>query len=207
MAVAAERPTLVRRAILLESAIITYNLAEGVISVIAGLLAGSVVLVGFGLDSAIEVSAAVVVVFHLSRSREEEQPQWERRVAVFVGLTLLVLAAYVTGRAVFSLVTRSEPAESWLGIAITGMSLVVMPLVSGMQRRLAERINSLALAADAKETLVCTYLSATALAGLALNALFGWWWADPIASLVMVYFIVREGWEIFTTRELICIDD
>ena len=208
MAVSAgERPSLVRRAILLESSIITYNAAEGVISVIAGLIAGSVVLIGFGLDSAIEVSAAVVVLFHLTRSREEEQPGWERRVAVFVGLTLLLLAAYVTGRSIYSLLTASKPSESWLGVGITGASLVIMPFVSRMQRRLAERINSLALAADAKETLVCTYLSATALAGLGLNALFGWWWADPVASLVMVYFIVREGWEIFTTRELICVDD
>lgn len=202
-----DRPALVRRAILLESAIITYNLAEGVLSVVAGVLAGSVVLVGFGLDSAIEVSAAVVVVFHLTRSRDDEQPQWERRVAVFVGITLLGLAAYVAGRSVYSLVTESEPSESWIGIGITGASLVVMPVVSRMQRRLAERINSLALAADARETLVCTYLSATALAGLALNAFLGWWWADPLASLVMVFFIVREGWEIFSTRELICIDE
>ncbi len=203
----AARPALVRRAILLESAIISYNVIEGVLSVIAGLIAGSVVLVGFGLDSAIEVSAAVVVLFHLSRSRDEESPLWERRVAVFVGLTLLVLAAYVTGRAIYSLATQSEPSESWLGVGITGASLVVMPFVSMWQRRYAERINSLALAADAKETLVCTYLSAVALAGLAINALFGWWWADPVASLVMALFIVREGWEVFTTRELVCIDD
>ena len=110
---------------MLESAIITYNLAEGVVSIVAGLLAGSVVLVGFGLDSAIEVSAAVAVVFHLTRSRKEEQPEWERRVAVFVGLTLLLLAAYVAGRAIYSLATQSEPAESWLGIGITATSLVV----------------------------------------------------------------------------------
>ena len=206
-AAASARAPLVRRAIILESAIITYNLAEGVLAVAAGWIAGSVVLVGFGLDSAIEVSAAVVVLFHLTRSRETEQPAWERRVAVFVGLTLLLLAAYVAGRSVYSLATASKPAESWLGIGITGASLIVMPFVSRMQSRLALRINSLALAADAKETLVCTYLSATALAGLGLNALFGWWWADPVASLVMVYFIVREGWEIFTTRELICVDD
>jgi cation diffusion facilitator family transporter len=197
----------VRRAILLESAIITYNVAEGVLSVTAGVLAGSVVLVAFGLDSAIEVSAAVVVLFHLRQSREEEQPQWERRVAVFVGLTLLLLAAYVTLRAVYSLATQSEPAESWLGVGITGASLLVMPLVSRWQRRYAERINSLALAADAKETLVCTYLSAVALAGLGINAVLGWWWADPVTSLVMVVLIVREGWEVFTTRELVCIDD
>ena len=207
MAFPLERPSLVRRAILLESSIITYNLAEGVISVVAGLIASSVVLVGFGLDSAIEVSAAVVVVFHLMRTREEEQPQWERRVAVFVGLTLLALAAYVAVRSVYALATESKPSESWSGIGITSASLLVMPFVSRMQRRLAERINSIALAADAKETLVCTYLSAVALGGLALNAVFGWWWADPVASLVMVFFIVREGWEIFSTRELICVDD
>lgn len=207
MALSLERPPLVRRAILLESAIITYNLAEGVISVVAGLIASSVVLVGFGLDSAIEVSAAVVVVFHLTRTREEEQPEWERRVAVFVGLTLLALAAYVAVRSLYALATESRPSESWIGIGITSASLLVMPLVSRMQRRLAERINSIALAADAKETLVCTYLSAVALGGLALNAVFGWWWADPVASLVMVFFIVREGWEIVSTRELICVDD
>jgi divalent metal cation (Fe/Co/Zn/Cd) transporter len=190
----AARPALVRRAILLESAVISYNVVEGVLSVIAGLIAGSVVLVGFGLDSAIEVSAAVVVLFHLSRSRDEESPLWERRVAVFVGLTLLVLAAYVTGRAIYSLATQSEPSESWLGVGITGASLVVMPFVSMWQRRYAERINSLALAADAKETLVCTYLSAVALAGLGINALFGWWWADPVASLVMCCSLfARDG--------------
>lgn len=206
-AVTLTRATLVRRAILLESAIITYNLVEGVISVAAGLLAQSIVLVGFGLDSAIEVSAALVVLYHLRRSREEEQPAWERRVAVFVGLTLIALAIYVVGRSVFSLVNGIRPAESWVGIGVTAASLVIMPIVSRMQRRYAERINSLALAADAKETLVCTYLSATALGGLALNAFFGWWWADPVASLVMVWFIVREGWEIFSTRELICVED
>lgn len=155
MTLSLERSPLVRRAILLESSIITYNLAEGVISVVAGLIASSVVLVGFGLDSAIEVSAAVVV-FHLMRTREAEQPDWERRVAVFVGLTLLALAVYVATRSVYALATESKPSESWVGVGITATSLVVMPFVSRMQRRLAERIKSIALAADAKETLVCT---------------------------------------------------
>jgi len=205
-AFAAPRAALVRRAILLESSIITYNLVEGVVSVVVGILAGSVALVGFGFDSAIEVSAAVVVVFHLARSREDSQPEWERRVAVFVGLTLMALAVYVAGRSIYSLVAEERPSESWFGVGITATSLVVMPFVSRMQRRLAERIDSLALAADARETLVCTYLSATALAGLGLNALFGWWWADPVASLLMVAFIVREGWEVFSTRELVCVD-
>jgi divalent metal cation (Fe/Co/Zn/Cd) transporter len=204
---AQQRPALVRRAILIESAIITYNLAEGIISVVAGIIAGSVVLVGFGLDSAIEVSAALVVVYHLTRSREEEQPVWERGVARFVGLTLLAIAVYVVGRAVFNLVTEARPEESYVGIAVTGASLIVMPLVSRLQLSYAKRINSMALAADSRETLVCTYLSAAALLGLGANAILGWWWADPLAALVVAVLVAREGWEVFSHAELICVDD
>src|SRR6266545_3795729 len=200
------RSFLVRRAMLLEAAIIAYNLAEGVRSVVAGIIAGSVVLVGFGLDSAIEVSAGLVVLFHLSRSGEEEQPRWERGVAAFVGFTLIVVAAYVLGRCVYDLATASKPSESYLGIGITFASLVVMPVVSRLQRDFASRIKSIALMADSRETLVCTYLSAAALLGLAANAVLGWWWADPVAGLVLVFFIAREGWEIFHHRELICVD-
>lgn len=200
------RRTLVRRAMLLEATIITYNVAEGVISIVAGLMAGSVVLVAFGLDSAIEVSAAVVVLYHLARSQEEAQPAWERSVAKFVGLTLLLVAAYVLVRSTYVLATGTEPEESYLGIAITGLSVIVMPTVSRLQRMLADRIRSEALAADAKETLVCTYLSVAALIGLAANAAFGWWWADPVSGLALVFLIAREGWEIFRNRELLCVD-
>ena len=200
------RRSLVRRAMLLESAIISYNIAEGVISIIAGIVAGSVVLVGFGLDSAIEVSAALVVLFHLSRSGEEVQPAWEQRVAQFVGLTLLLVAAYVLGRSIYNLLTESRPEESYIGIGVTAASLVIMPLVSRMQFRYTMKINSIALRADSRETLVCTYLSAATLLGLGANALLGWWWADPVAGLVLVFFIAREGREIFKNRELICVD-
>jgi divalent metal cation (Fe/Co/Zn/Cd) transporter len=202
-----ERRRLVRRAILLEASIVTYNIAEGIISIVAGILAGSVVLVGFGLDSAIEVSAGVVVMWHLSRSGKEEQPEWERRVAVFVGMTLLAVALYVLGRAAYSLATESKPSESYLGIGITLASVIVMPVVSRLQRDLAGQINSIALAADSRETLVCTYLSVATLLGLAANALYGWWWADPVAGIVLVYFIAREGLEIVRNKELICVDD
>jgi divalent metal cation (Fe/Co/Zn/Cd) transporter len=204
---ATARRSLVRQAIGLEAAIITYNIAEGVIAILAGVVAGSVVLVGFGLDSAIEVSAALVVVWHLSRSGEEEQPVWEQRVAQFVGMTLMLLAAYVFARAVYTLATESRPDESLVGIGLTIASVIVMPIVSRLQYRYALRINSLALAADSKETLVCTYLSVVTLIGLAANALFGWWWADPVAALALVYFIAKEGREVFTNRELICVDD
>jgi divalent metal cation (Fe/Co/Zn/Cd) transporter len=200
------RTGLVRRAMQLESGIITYNLLEGAIAVVAGLIAGSVALVGFGLDSAIEVSASVVVLVHLWQNSQEEGSPWERRVAVFVGFTLMALAAYVTARAIHDLTTESRPDESTVGIALAAASLVVMPVVSRLQHSLAQRINSLALEADSRETLVCSGLSAALLLGLGANALFGWWWADPLAALVMVVFIAREGWTVFRTRELICFD-
>lgn len=201
-----ERRALVRRAMLLETTIIAYNLLEGIISIVAGVMAGSVVLVGFGLDSAIEVSAAVVVLYHLGRSGDEVMPEWERNVARFVGGTLLLVAAYVAIRSVFNLVTESRPEESYLGIGITSASLLIMPIVSRLQHRYAQKIQSIALEADSRETLVCTYLSAAALLGLGANALFGWWWADPVAGLALVFFIGREGWEIFRNQELICVD-
>ena len=192
---------------LLEAGIITYNLLEGFIAVVAGIIAGSVALVGFGLDSAIEVSASVVVLVHLWKNSQEEGSPWERRVAVSVGLTLMALAVYVTARAVYDLATESRPDESIAGIVLAAASLVVMPIVSRQQHSYAQKINSLALEADSRETLVCSGLSAALLIGLGANALFGWWWADPIAALVMVVFIAREGWTVFRTRELICFDD
>lgn len=200
------RHALVRRAMLLEAAIITYNVVEGILSVAAGIVAGSIVLVGFGLDSAIEVSAALVVLWHLSRSGDEKQPAWEGKVARFVGFTLLLVASYVLVRSVYSLATQAEPEESPLGIGITMASIVIMPFASRFQHRFAARIGSAALEADSKETLVCTYLSVAALVGLGANALFGWWWADPVAALALVFLIAREGWEIFSNRELICVD-
>jgi len=200
------RRILVRRAMALESAIILYNIAEGGISVVAGLFAGSVVLVGFGLDSAIEVSAGIVVLWHLSRSGDEQQPDWEQRVAVFVGCSLIAVALYVLGRAVYDLAAQSKPSQSFVGIGVTLASVVVMPSVSRLQKSFAGKINSIALAADSRETLVCTYLSAAALLGLGLNALFGWWWADPLAGLVLVFLIAREGLEIVRNRELLCVD-
>jgi cation diffusion facilitator family transporter len=200
------RSHLVKRAMLLQAAVITYNLLEGVIAVIAGLIAGSAALVGFGLDSAIEVSASVAVLTHLWHSRDEEALEWEKRVAVFVGITLMALALYIAVRAVSNLVTGSQPGESYLGIGIATASLIVMPLVSRYEHSLSHRINSRALEAESRETLVCSYLSGALLLGLGAHALLGWWWADPIAALVMVVIIAREGWEAFTRRELCSLD-
>jgi divalent metal cation (Fe/Co/Zn/Cd) transporter len=203
---AALRPRLVRRAMLLEVAVILYNVLEGAVSIIAGVLAGSVALIGFGLDSAIEVSASIAVLTHLWVNRDDEALEWERRVAMFVGVTLLVLAAYVGGQAVYDLATSSEPEESYLGIGIAALSLIVMPFVSRKEHSLSHEIGSRSLEAESRETLMCTYLSAALLLGLGANALFGWWWADPIAALVIVGFLVKEGWEALTRRELCCVD-
>lgn len=200
------RTRLVRRALLLEAAVIGYNVIEGIVSVVAGALAGSVALIGFGLDSGIEVSASIAVVAHLWRSREEEALEWERRVAVYVGITLMALAAYVAAQATYDLATASEPDASYLGIGIAIASLAIMPLVSHYEHNLSHRINSRALEAESRETLMCSYLSAALLLGLGANALLGWWWADPVAALLMVVIIAREGWETFTRRELCCID-
>lgn len=196
------RESLIRRAVLLQAGLIAYNFLEGGVSVLAGVLAGSPALVGFGLDSAIEVSAAAAVLAHLWRTRQEEELGWERRLAVFVGLTLMVLAASVGAHAVYDLATASEPRESPLGIAIAVASLAIMPVASRRQHALAHEINSRALEAESRETAICSYLSATLLLGLGANALLGWWWADPLAALVMVVVIAREGWEAFTRQEL-----
>jgi divalent metal cation (Fe/Co/Zn/Cd) transporter len=200
------RPRLVRRAMYLQAGVILYNLLEGVVSIVAGVLAGSVALVGFGLDSGIEVSASAAVMAHLWLNRDIEALEWERRVAMYVGITLLALATYVGGQAAYDLATGSEPDESYLGIGIAALSLLVMPFVSRTEHRLSHEIGSRSLEAESRETLMCSYLSAALLLGLGANALLGWWWADPVAALVIVAFLAKEGWEALTRRELCCID-
>lgn len=176
-----------------------YNGLEAVVALWAGVAARSIALVGFGLDSVIELSAALVV---LRRVRLEAAGASPERVATaesgvrrFVGGTFLALAAYVTLQAAWILVTRAPPEESLPGIVLAVLSLLVMPLLALGKLRAAARIGSGALRAEAKETLACAYLSFTLLAGLGLNALLGWWWADPVAALLMVPWLVREGRE------------
>jgi divalent metal cation (Fe/Co/Zn/Cd) transporter len=194
-----------RRAGDLVAASIAYNAIEGTVAIAAGLVAGSVALVGFGFDSAIEVSAGAVVLAHLVR-RTDEQTLSERRVAMFVGLTFVALAAFVGFEAVRDLLYSSRPDESYIGIAIAVASLAIMPVLSRAKHRLAHDISSRALEAESRETLVCSYLSAALLLGLGANALLGWWWADPVAALIIVAVLAKEGWEAFTRRELCCAD-
>ena len=185
----------VRRGRRLEYLTVGWNSLEGIIAIGAGLLAGSIALVGFGFDSVIEVASGVALLWRLHMDAPEKRERAERIALKVVGVSFLALAAYVAFDALKSLITREPPETSYVGIAIAALSLVVMPLLARAKRRIAENINSRAMKADSRQTDLCAYLSAILLGGLILNALLNWWWADPVAGLVMTPIIAREGVE------------
>lgn len=187
------RADLVRRGRWLEYFTIVWNLLEGIVSVGAGLLAGSIALVGFGFDSFIESASGGALLWRLHLDRPERREQAEKFALRLVGVSFLLLAAYMTIDAAKSLINREPPTATYLGIGIAALSLVVMPLLARAKRRVAKEIHSHALEADARQTDICTYLSGILLGGLLLNAILGWWWADPVAALVMIPIIVKEG--------------
>jgi len=188
-----------RIALALVVATAAYNVLEAVVALWSGVVAGSVALVGFGLDSVIETAAAGVMLWRLwveARGADEETiERTEQRVHRFVGGTFVALALYVVAEAGWTLWRADAPRESTVGIALAVASLVVMPLVSVGKLRAAREIGSGALRAEAKETLACSYLSFALLLGLVLNALAGWWWADPAAALLMVPWLLKEAKE------------
>ncbi|PJJ65642.1 cation transporter [Compostimonas suwonensis] len=171
---------------------IGYNLIEAVVSIAAGTAASSGALIGFGLDSLVEVLSAAAVAWQFSRADPERYEKGTLRV---IALAFFALAAYVTVNAVLSLTGVLDAQHSTVGIVITAISVVVMPLLSWIERRTGRELGSATAVADSKQTLLCTYLSAAVLLGLALNTLLGWAWADPIAALVIAGFAVREGIE------------
>jgi len=183
----------------LVAATMAYNVAEAVVALWSGLTAQSVALVGFGLDSVIECVAAGALFWRLrlewSGADHERVECTEQRVHRLVGATFIVLALYVTAQAAWVLWAQSAPAESIVGVVLAAVSLVVMPVVAWGKLRAAGEIGSAALRAEAKETLACSYLSATLLVGLTANAIAGWWWADPVAALLMIPWLVKEGRE------------
>ena len=190
------RADLIRRGRHLEYFTIGYNSLEGLIAVVAGLFAGSIALVSFGFDSLIEVTSGSILLWRLHADVNEERRERVEAISLrIVGALFVLLALYVTYDSVKSLIRREAPNESLVGIVLAAVSLVIMPLLVRAKRRVARAINSGALMADSKQTELCTYLSAILLAGLLLNALLGWWWADPIAALIMVPIIVKEGIE------------
>jgi divalent metal cation (Fe/Co/Zn/Cd) transporter len=177
---------------LLVAATITYNVVEAVVAISAGRTASSTALIGFGLDSVIEVASAAAVAWQFSGSDPEKR---ERAALRVIALSFFALAAYVTVESVRSLVGAAEPEHSTVGIVLAALSLVIMPVLSAAQRRAGRELGSASAVADSKQTLLCTYLSAVLLLGLLLNSLLGWSWADPIAALVIAAVAVREGRE------------
>ena len=191
-----QRTNIVSRGIRLEYITVGWNVVEGAVAVLAGLLAGSVALVGFGVDSAIESSSGAVLLWRLRAEQTGKNIERAEQTALkLVGASLLLLAAYVTFNAIKTLVTREQPQRSILGIVVSVLSLIVMPLLAKAKRRTAAELNSAALHADSRQTSICAYLSAILLGGLLLNAALGWWWADPVGALAMVPIIVQEGRE------------
>jgi divalent metal cation (Fe/Co/Zn/Cd) transporter len=184
----------IKRGRRLEYFTIGYNSLEGLVSIVAGLIAGSVSLVGFGLDSLIEVTSGATLLWRLHHDLNPFRRERVERIALrIVGTCFVVLAIYIAGESYLSLVRHVAPERSIPGILIAAASLVVMPLLARAKRRVASTIGSKAMRADSRQADFCTYLSAILLGGLLLNALLGWWWADPAAGLAMVPIIGKEG--------------
>jgi divalent metal cation (Fe/Co/Zn/Cd) transporter len=182
-----------RRGRRLEYFTLGWNMVEAGVAIGAGWLAGSIALVGFGVDSLIESTSGAVLLWLLASPAHDESR--ERLALRLVGVSFFLLAAYVCFEAIKSLVTSEAPETSVPGIVLAVVSLIVMPLLARAKRKVAAGLASHAMVADSRQTDICAYLSAILLGGLTLNALFGWWWADPLAALIMVPIIVREGFE------------
>lgn len=184
------RAKILKRGKFLAYLTIGWNSLEALIAVMAGLLAGSIALVGFGFDSVIEVSSGAVILWRLMAGEHRE-----KLALKLVGYSFLALALYIAFDAAKSLWLRELPETTYVGIGIAALSLVVMPLLATAKRKVAADLNSKSMHADSRQTDLCAYLSAILLGGLMLNAVFGWWWADPVAALVMVPIIAKEGFE------------
>jgi divalent metal cation (Fe/Co/Zn/Cd) transporter len=200
----ATRNDLLARAQRLGAFTVGWNAGEGVVAITAAWLAGSQALAGFGLDSAIESISAAVLLWRLGAERRdpERAEHVERRATRLIGASFLLLAAFIAFEAIRSLRFGEEPDASPVGIAVTVVSLVVMPMLARRKRRVAVALGSRAAEADTAQTWACVWLSAVVLAGLVLNATLGWWWADPIAALGVVLLLVREGREALNADQI-----
>lgn len=188
----AQRQRLGRRAQLLAATSVAYNSIEAVIAISAGLVAGSVALVGFGLDSVAEVSSGLIILWQFRHRLPESR---ERQAMRLLAMSFFALAGYVSFESIRALIGGAEPEHSTVGIVLASVSLVLMPFLSWAQRRTGRALGSNAVVADSTQTLLCTYLSAVLLAGLVLNSTLGWSWADPIAGLIIAAVAAREGLE------------
>jgi divalent metal cation (Fe/Co/Zn/Cd) transporter len=205
--VSAPRTALVRRGLWLNWVTIGYNIVEAVVAIGAGIVSGSVALLGFGLDSVIEVTASGAAQWRLRADFDVRRRERVERASLrIIGWSFLALAAYVVYDSADALLHREPPERSVVGLVLLALSAVVMPLLARAKRRVAHAMTSRALEADATQTSLCAYLSVIALAGVALNAALGWWWADPVAALAMVPIIAKEGIE-GARGEAHCADD
>ena len=178
----------------LEYFTIAWNSLEGLVAVVAGTIAGSISLVGFGIDSFIEVTSGATLLWRMSVDANQQTRERNERLSIrVVGICFIALAVYVAYESVFDLIGKKAPEHSLTGIVLACVSLVVMSILSRAKNRVASELGSAAMKADAKQTDFCVYLSAILLAGLLLNAVLGWWWADPVAGLVMTPIIANEG--------------
>jgi cation diffusion facilitator family transporter len=188
-----------RRALKLEWFTVGWNVIEALVAIGAGVIAGSVALIGFGADSFIEVISAVALLWRLRRAgpgaTEEEHGSAERQALFLVSVTFFLLAIYIAYESVSALIRVEEPESSMVGLILSVLSLVVMPLLAVKKQRTAREMGSDALQADAVETWVCAYLSLALLVGVGLHAAFGLWWADPVAATAMIPVILWQGWE------------
>lgn len=195
----AQRRILHRRGLRLEYFTISWNVVEALVAITAGVIAGSVALVGFGVDSGIEVISAVGLTWRLLRAgpqaEAEEESAAERRALFIVALTFFVLAAYIAYESITALAAHEEPERSTVGLVLSIVSLLVMPALAYSKQRTGRQLGSRALQADAIETWVCSYLSLALLAGVGLHAAFGWWWADAVGALLMLPVILWQGVE------------
>lgn len=198
------RAQLLIRAYRLAVFTIGWNVTEGVVAVTAAVIAGSGALLGFGLDSAIESISGTVILWRLRSERRapERAERVERLATRAIGASFVVLAAFVAYEAISALANGDQPDASTVGIALTALSLVIMPILARRKLAVAIALGSKAAEADSAQTLACVWLSAVVLVGLALNATLGWWWADPVAALGVVVFLLNEGREALTAEDL-----
>jgi divalent metal cation (Fe/Co/Zn/Cd) transporter len=183
-------------------ATIAWNTVEAVVAIVSGASASSIALVGFGLDSTVEVLSASVIVWQMTRDVPEDREEQALRL---IAISFFALAGYVSVQAVFDLASRSQPDSSTVGIALAAVSLVVMPLLAALKRRNGRCLGSGSVVADSNQTMLCTYLSAVLLVGLLLNATVGWWWADPVAALAIAALAANEGRQAWRGER--CCDD
>jgi divalent metal cation (Fe/Co/Zn/Cd) transporter len=198
-----DRPQLLSRALQLAYFTVAWNVIEGLVAIWAAIAAGSDALMGFGLDSGVESLSGLVLIWRLNIERKDTDraDEVEEKALKLIGLTFFALAAFVSYQSVTTLLNGERPETSWLGIAVTILSLIVMPILARKKERVGKAMDSRAVLADSAETWACVYLSGVVLAGLALNAFFGWWWADPVAALAVVGFLVKEGREAFSHED------